>query len=128
MLLDELVKWRAKLPGTVTPGAYMCSFQENIELEILVGSAVDYVPDEPEIFDAVYFDPFSPASCPELWSSRVFRSAFNCLRPGATLTSYCVKSAVRRELASLGFEVRRVPGPIGGKREVLFAKKPTRGA
>ena len=124
-LLNELVEWRTKLPGTVEPGAYMRSFRENIALEIVVGDAVEYIPDKPEIFDAIYFDPFSPASCPELWSLEVFRKAFDGLREGGTLTSYCVKSAVRRDLGSVGFEVRRVRGPTGGKREVLIATKPS---
>lgn len=122
-LLGELVEWRAQLLTPVATGTYGLSFGENIELEIVVGNAVDFVPDKPGNFDAVYFDPFSPASCPELWSLEVFRNAFHGLRAGGTLTSYCVKGAVRRDLASVGFEVRRMPGPIGGKREVLQAIK-----
>ena len=127
-LLNELVAWRTGLPETVDRGAYTCSFGENIELEVVVGNAVEYVSDKPEFFDAVYFDPFSPGSCPELWSPDVYRCAFDCLRAGGTLTSYCVKSSVRRDLADVGFEVRRVPGPAGGKREVLLAKKPSSAA
>jgi len=124
-LLSELVEWRSKLSRILQPEAYTCSFRENIELEIVVGNAVDY--DKSEFFDAIYFDPFSPASCQELWSPEVFRHAFDSLREGGTLTSYCVKSSVRRDLGSVGFEVCRMPGPVGGKREVLVAKKPTRG-
>ena len=124
-LLSDLVEWRTKLPGIVERGVYRCSFRENIELEIVVGDAVEYMPEKPGIFDAIYFDPFGPTSCPELWSLEVFRKAFDGLREGGTLTSYCVKSAVRRELGSVGFEVLRVRGPIGGKREVLIATKPS---
>ncbi len=127
-LLKELVVWRTKMPRIVEGGVYNCLFGENIALQVVVGNAVDYVPAQPGVFDAIYFDPFSPASCPALWSLDVFRSAFHCLREGGTLTSYCVKSSVRRDLACVGFEVRRVPGPIGGKREVLLAKKATPGA
>lgn len=73
--------------------------------------------------DAVYFDPFSPQTNPELWTANVFQQAYNFLRPGGTLTSYCVKSSVRRELAACGFQVHKVAGPVGGKREVLLAVK-----
>ncbi len=122
-LLSELVEWRGKLTRSLTSGAYTCFLRENIALEIFVGDAVDYA--KSDCFDAVYFDPFSPASCPELWNPRVFRNAFDSLKEGGTLTSYCVKSSVRHDLSSVGFEVRRLPGPIGGKREVLLATKST---
>lgn len=73
--------------------------------------------------DAIYFDPFSPQTNPELWTANVFQQAYNFLRPGGTLTSYCVKSSVRRELVACGFQVHKVAGPAGGKREVLLAIK-----
>ena len=73
--------------------------------------------------DAVYFDPFSPQTNPELWTATVFQQAYSFLRPGGTLTSYCVKSSVRRELVACGFQVHKVAGPAGGKREVLLAIK-----
>ncbi len=47
------------------------------------------------------------------------------LAEGGTLTSYCVKAAVRRSLQDIGFSVVRLPGPPRGKREVLLATKTT---
>ncbi|MDX1928366.1 MAG: tRNA (5-methylaminomethyl-2-thiouridine)(34)-methyltransferase MnmD, partial [Pirellulaceae bacterium] len=120
-LLAEFVQWRSKLAVTPEHGMYNCALRANIELEIVIGNAVHY--DRADLFDAIYFDPFSPASCPELWSVAVFRHALNGLHAGGTLTSYCVKSSVRHDLSSVGFRVSRVPGPIGGKREVLLATK-----
>ena len=73
---------------------------------------------------AVYFDPFSPESNPELWSLAVLRQAYDLLTPAGRLTSYCVKSQVRRTLTQCGFQVAKLPGPVGGKREVLQAVKP----
>ena len=73
--------------------------------------------------DAIYFDPFSPQTNPDLWTANVFQQAYNFLRPGGTLTSYCVKSSVRRELVASGFKVHKVAGQAGGKREVLLAIK-----
>lgn len=125
-LLSDLVEWRRGLSKVLERGLYRVTFRECIELEIVVGNAINY--DNPELFDSIYFDPFSPASCPELWRVGVFRRAFERLRVGGTLTSYCVKSSVRRDLASVGFEVHQMPGPPGGKREVLLAKKPESGA
>jgi len=124
-LLGRLVEWRTTLPARVAQGAYTCSLEQGLELEVVVGNAVDYTAQSGVEFDAIYFDPFSPASCPELWSGEVFQVAFQSLRRGGTLTSYCVKSSVRRELAAVGFDIERLPGPVGGKREVLLAYKPT---
>ncbi|MCA9134786.1 MAG: hypothetical protein KDA45_16575, partial [Planctomycetales bacterium] len=72
-------------------------------------------------FNAIYFDPFSPETNPELWTESVFRQAADALAPGGSFTSYCVKSAVRRQLQAAGLKVTRLPGPLGGKREVLLA-------
>ena len=73
--------------------------------------------------DAVYFDPFSPDTHPELWTLPVFHNAALALRPGGRLTSYCVKSVVRRGLQAAGLQVAKGAGPIGGKREVLIASR-----
>lgn len=121
-LLLEMVQWRSALANPLSTGVYQCTFRKKIELEVVVQNAENY--ETSELFDAVYFDPFSPESCPELWKPTVFRNVFNCLQVGGTITSYCVKGSVQRDLRSAGFEVRRVPGPIGGKREVLIATKP----
>lgn len=75
-------------------------------------------------FDVVYFDPFSPASAPELWEESFLRRIAERLKPGGSLVSYCVNSAVRRKLDAVGLIVQRVPGPEGGKREVLRAAWP----
>lgn len=74
-------------------------------------------------FDAVYFDPFSPETNPQLWTPLVYQQANRLLKDSGRLVSYCVKGSVRRDLASVGFEVSKVPGPLKGKREVLCAVK-----
>lgn len=76
-----------------------------------------------ERYDVIYFDPFSPATNPQLWTPKIYTHAFRMLRSGGCLTSYCVKGDVRRDLAQTGFEVSRLEGPLGGKREVLRADK-----
>lgn len=75
------------------------------------------------IFDAIYYDPFSPESNPQLWSLSMFEQAAGMLRSGGKLTSYCVKGSVRRLAQQAGLQVHREPGPVGGKREVLICGK-----
>ncbi|MFO7546553.1 MAG: tRNA (5-methylaminomethyl-2-thiouridine)(34)-methyltransferase MnmD [Trueperaceae bacterium] len=77
-------------------------------------------------FDAIYHDAFSPAVSPELWSSAFLARLAGVLAPGGRLVSYSVAGAVRRALAVAGLEVRKAPGPPGGKAEALVATRPER--
>ena len=74
-------------------------------------------------YDVVYFDAFAPEKQPEMWQESLFRGIWERLAPGGILTTYCAKGAVRRMLQSIRFHVERLPGPPGGKREILRARK-----
>lgn len=74
--------------------------------------------------DAVFHDPFAPADAPELWAESLFQREFDILKPGGRLVTYCVKSEIQKRLKSVGFEIQKTRGPVGGKREVLLATKP----
>lgn len=75
------------------------------------------------LYDVVYFDAFAPEKQPDMWSESLFRSLWRCMAPEGMLTTYCAKGVVRRMLQSIGFHVERLPGPPGGKREILRARK-----
>lgn len=75
--------------------------------------------------DVVYFDAFAPEKQPELWSHELFHRIYEAMNPGGVLTTYCAKGVVRRMLQEVGFQVERLDGPPGGKREVLRATKRT---
>lgn len=82
----------------------------------------DYTADElPEGIDIVYFDAFAPEKQPEMWTAEAFTRLRDVMNQGAVLTTYCAKGEIRRMLASLGFSVERLAGPVGGKREILRA-------
>lgn len=74
-------------------------------------------------FSNVYFDAFAPEKQPEMWSESMFRLLYAVMDAGGILTTYCAKGAVRRMLQDVGFRVERLPGPPGGKREILRATK-----
>lgn len=80
----------------------------------------------PQNLDAIYFDAFAPEKQPEMWSEALFRKLYNSMKPGAILTTYCAKGAIRRLLNQIGFQTERLPGPPAGKREILRATKPTK--
>lgn len=80
--------------------------------------------DLPQDLNVVFFDAFAPEKQPEMWDENIFRRIFDAMSPGAVLTTYCAKGRIRRMLQSIGFLAERLPGPPGGKREVLRATKP----
>ena len=78
----------------------------------------------PSSFDVIYFDAFAPEKQPEMWSQELFNRLYVLLNEGGILTTYCAKGVIRRMLQAAGFTVERLPGPPGGKREILRALKP----
>jgi len=83
----------------------------------------DYLPG-PNQFDAVYFDAFSPAVQPELWTTEIFMKLFMAMKPGAVMTTYSVKGDVIRSMKAAGFTTEKIPGPPG-KRQITRAVKKT---
>lgn len=75
------------------------------------------------IADIIYFDAFAPEKQPEMWLQELFDSLYVLLSENGILTTYCAKGIVRRMLQTAGFTVERLPGPPGGKREILRAGK-----
>ena len=75
-------------------------------------------------FDVIYFDAFAPEKQPEMWGQELFNRLFHSLSSGGVFVTYCAKGVVRRMLQSAGFVVERLPGPPGGKREILRGTKP----
>lgn len=76
-----------------------------------------------EKYDLIYFDAFAPDKQPEMWSQELFNYLYVIINNGGVLATYCAKGVVRRMLQTAGFTVERLPGPPGGKREVLRATK-----
>ena len=75
-----------------------------------------------DMYDVVYFDAFSPASQPELWSEEVFRALCQTMCHGAVLTTYSSKGSVKQNMRAAGFKLQRLPGP-GHKRHILRGQK-----
>jgi tRNA U34 5-methylaminomethyl-2-thiouridine-forming methyltransferase MnmC len=75
-----------------------------------------------EAYDVVFYDAFGPRAQSELWTLANFQIAFDALKSGGTLVTYCAKGQVKRDLKSVGFTVESRPGPPG-KREMTVAFK-----
>jgi tRNA U34 5-methylaminomethyl-2-thiouridine-forming methyltransferase MnmC len=120
-LAESLVAFRQQLPSRVDDGTYQWIAGDKQKVTIHVGDALTHPYDAELTFDAIYFDPFSPASNPNLWKADLLARLARVLKPSGRLVTYCVSRQVRERLTEVGFEIRRVPGPPGGKREVLIA-------
>lgn len=76
----------------------------------------------PPQFHIVFFDAFNPEVQPHLWTAEVFARFYQALAAEGILVTYCVKGTVKQALRSVGFSVKRLPGPPG-KREMLRASR-----
>jgi len=73
-------------------------------------------------YDLIYFDTFSPAIQPEMWTVEIFQKMYNSLNTGGVLVTYCCKGTVKRAMKEAGFHIEILPGPPG-KRHMLRAEK-----
>lgn len=132
-LVDEFCEWldRVRPPTSdADQGEAELTFRFGpATLSLVIGDALRWcekwagespeATDEP--CDSIYFDPYSPEAAPSLWRTEVFRTLRRRLSGSGRLVTYCVSRAVRDDLSAAGFQVTRVTGPPGGKREVLIA-------
>lgn len=118
----KYLEFRRSLPRHPPPGRYRASWGR-VSLDLILGEATQATL-AANSFDCVYQDAFSPDSNPELWSDAFLAHLCRSLRPAGRLVSYTVKGEVRRRLAQQGMAVHKLPGPPGGKREMLLATKP----
>lgn len=131
-LLQAYLDWLQDLPPqspAAEPATARFEF-ETVTLELLRGDAVRWCHTQAaqffsptERFDAIYFDPYSPESCPRLWQQDILDVMRQLLDEQGQLVSYCVSRSVRDTLRAAGLQVSKFPGPPGGKREVLRAHR-----
>ena len=119
-LLDEFVTQYRRYVE-LENGEFEFGIRGLVALRLREQSATEQLPEE--IFDCIYLDAFSPASNQELWTTRFLLDLYNRTVNGGVLVTYCVKTEIQRRLKSVGFRIQKIPGPPGGKREVLRAVK-----
>ena len=73
-------------------------------------------------FDLVYYDAFAPGKQPEMWTDEIIQKVASTVKKDGILITYCAKGSVRRAFSAAGFQMERIPGPIG-KKEILRGKK-----
>jgi tRNA U34 5-methylaminomethyl-2-thiouridine-forming methyltransferase MnmC len=59
--------------------------------------------------DAIFFDPFSPRRCPQLWTIEFFALVARCLAPNGTLATYSRAASVRSAMQAAGLAIGTIP-------------------
>jgi len=135
---QQFLAWRQGVNGVSAAEAVLGFDWHNVKFEVLLGDARarvldlghvvcaashDPARDDYQLVDIVYHDAFSFDANSELWCEVFLQHLGSVLKPGGVLVTYSVKGLVRRRLAAVGFQVEKLPGPVGGKREMLLATK-----
>ncbi|MDX2229944.1 MAG: MnmC family methyltransferase [Leptolyngbyaceae cyanobacterium bins.349] len=59
--------------------------------------------------DAIFFDPFSPRRCPQLWTVEFIGWVARCLAPTGILATYSRSASVRSALLAAGLQIGTIP-------------------
>ncbi|WP_044871770.1 bifunctional tRNA (5-methylaminomethyl-2-thiouridine)(34)-methyltransferase MnmD/FAD-dependent 5-carboxymethylaminomethyl-2-thiouridine(34) oxidoreductase MnmC [Pseudomonas sp. LFM046] len=88
-----------------------------VTLTLLVGDALECLPELDARFDAWFLDGFAPIKNPDMWSPALFEQLARLSGPGTTLATFTAAGFVRRALKEAGFAIKRLPG-FGKKWEM----------
>jgi tRNA 5-methylaminomethyl-2-thiouridine biosynthesis bifunctional protein len=89
-----------------------------ITLTLLIGDALEQLPQLDARIDAWFLDGFAPAKNPDMWTAELFAELARLAAPGSTISTFTSTGWVRRLLNAAGFKMKRTPG-IGHKWEIL---------
>lgn len=89
-----------------------------VTLTLLIGDALEQLPQLDAQVDAWFLDGFAPAKNPDMWTPELFAQLARLAAPDSTLSTFTSTGWVRRALNEAGFKMRRTPG-IGHKWEIL---------
>ena len=89
-----------------------------VTLTLLIGDALEQLPQLDAQIDAWFLDGFAPAKNPDMWTVELFAELARLAAPGSTISTFTSTSWVRRLINAAGFKMKRTPG-IGHKWEIL---------
>ncbi|MDD2055926.1 bifunctional tRNA (5-methylaminomethyl-2-thiouridine)(34)-methyltransferase MnmD/FAD-dependent 5-carboxymethylaminomethyl-2-thiouridine(34) oxidoreductase MnmC [Pseudomonas sp. GD03860] len=104
-----------------------CFDHGRVQLTLMIGDALEQLPQLDAQVDAWFLDGFAPAKNPQMWTPELFAQVGRLSAANATLGTFTSTGWVRRGLIAVGFEMKRIPG-IGKKWEILrgaFHGQPT---
>lgn len=132
---DDLARLHAHWPGfsalsgelranwpTLTPGFHRIALDGGrVQLTLMLGDALDCLPQVQAGVDAFYLDGFAPDCNADLWQPRLFDALARLAKPDAMAATYTVAAPVRQGLTQAGFVCEKRAG-FGPKRHCLSAR------
>lgn len=82
----------------------------------------DFLVQQNSFIDAWFFDGFSPAKNPDMWSESLFKQCYDLTSKGGSFATFTAAGFVRRNLINAGFNIKKRKG-FGLKREMLIGSK-----
>ena len=118
---DEKVESEVLQPSTI---GELNLLTENLNMRILINDARNAVTEiEDDYFDAIFFDPFSPKTCPVLWTEEFIAAVVSKAKPKAYISTYSSARIAKDNFSKAGCEL--FEGPKLNRRNggVLARKK-----
>ncbi|MHB1215897.1 MAG: bifunctional tRNA (5-methylaminomethyl-2-thiouridine)(34)-methyltransferase MnmD/FAD-dependent 5-carboxymethylaminomethyl-2-thiouridine(34) oxidoreductase MnmC [Thiobacillus sp.] len=107
---------------TLMPGFHRIALDGGrVQLTLMLGDALDCLPQVQAGVDAFYLDGFAPDCNAEMWQAGLFDTLAQLAKPGAAAATYTVAAAARNGLEQAGFACEKRAG-YGGKRHCLSAR------
>lgn len=86
-----------------------------VKVKFILGDARETCKQLPEeYFDAIFFDPFSPKTAPEMWGKEFFEQMYQVIKRTGILATFSCARLARDNLSAAGFMYD--DGPIVGRR------------
>lgn len=119
---DEKVESEVLQPSTI---GELNLLTENLNMRILINDARNAVTEiEDDYFDAIFFDPFSPKTCPVLWTEEFIAAVVSKAKPKAYISTYSSARIAKDNFSKAGCELfegpklnRRNGGVLARKKE-----------
>jgi len=108
--IDLLGDWSISVQSALRQIAQAHSYQsDRLAATLLVGDARQTIRSLQIQADAIFFDPFSPRRCPQLWTVEFFGQVARCLAPTGKLATYSRSASVRSAMRAAGLSIGTIP-------------------
>jgi tRNA U34 5-methylaminomethyl-2-thiouridine-forming methyltransferase MnmC len=115
--------WEQPIPQLLTRLVQEQTIEiDRLKMQLILGDArqtISQAIDRGFTADAIFLDPFSPLSCPELWTVEFIDRVAKCCAPDGIVATYSCAAAVRTAMMAAGLAVadsipvgRKAPGTI----------------
>jgi tRNA U34 5-methylaminomethyl-2-thiouridine-forming methyltransferase MnmC len=102
--------WSDSVQPALRDLAFKQAYQsDRLTAKLLIGDARQTILQLDFQADAIFFDPFSPRRCPQLWTVEFFQAVSQCLAPTGRLATYSRSASVRSALLQVGLAIGSIP-------------------